>query len=138
MTRPEIEEIVRIWQERFKLDRWDIKVRWEMPVELGYDAEIKISDDYEQASIRIQQLEDTTGEVITKPYTSWTREEANGIIVHELLHIFEKQTRRPLEKFIPDEDPTQAQELLWDWYVHAAENWVDRLASIIVDLAGIA
>jgi len=47
-----------VWQGRLGLGHWDIKVRWEIPIGLDANAEIKISDDYEQASIRIQTSAD--------------------------------------------------------------------------------
>lgn len=133
MTREQVEQIVEGWRQRLRLGHWAIKVRWETPVEKGYDAEIKISDDYEQATIRIQQQDDPDGDPPSKSYVHWTEREANEVIVHELLHVFEKQTRRPLEQFMPDK-PTPAHDLLWAWYTHGAENWVDRLAVAIVDL----
>lgn len=136
MTKERIEEIVRVWQSRLQLGHWDIKIRWEMPVELTIDAEIKISDDYEQASIRIQQLTDPSSDPPTYSFVTWDDYAANRTIVHELLHIFEKQTRRSIESAEPVL-PKTAYELMWAWYCHGSENWVDRLAIILVELGGV-
>lgn len=136
MNQEAIEHIVQVWQQRLRLTHWDIQVRWGLPVDKSCDAEIKISDDYEQASIRIQTIDDPDTEPPTEHFSKWTPEQANRIIVHELLHIYEKQTKRPLEQFMP-EKPTPAHDLLWAWYEHGAENWVDRLAMIFVDLVGV-
>lgn len=134
MTKEGIEEIVAVWQGRLRLQNWHIKVRWEKEVEFGADAEIKISDDYEQASIRIQQGADAaTG---TESFETWSDWYANKTIVHELLHIFEKQTGRAAET-TQNTMSNQCYELFWAWYSHGAENWVDRLAVILVDLAGV-
>jgi hypothetical protein len=137
MIPEKVEEILTEWQQRLRLYNWDLKIRWEMPCELGCDAEIRISDDYEQASLRIQQVDDpTTTPSPTRSYRTWSDHEANRVIVHELLHIFEKQTKRAVEAAGPIM-PKNTYELLWAWYEHGSENWVDRIAIILVELGGV-
>lgn len=137
MSTAEIERIVEVWQGRLGLAGWDVRVRWEMPCARGCDAEIKIANDYEQASIRIQQDEDPDSDPQTRPFTNWTTDYANYTVVHELLHIFEHQTKRAvgsLEGVIP----SGVYDVFSAWYDHGAENWVDRLARVLVDVGGVA
>ena len=135
--KEELERILSVWQKRLKLDHWDIKIRWDKSCPTGAEAECKISNDYEQASIRIQQVDDPTTDPPTRPFTAWTDYDTNLNIVHELLHCFEKETRHAIEAAGPV-TPNSAYEVLYAWYVHGAENWVDRLSIILVDLAGMA
>ena len=137
MTKADIERIVSVWQERLGLSHWDIKVRWEMPVSKGDDAEIRVHQDYEQASMRIQQDTDPASTPPTVPFTTWTEKQANLVVVHELLHVFEKETRRPAES-LEDVLSSSSYTMFWSWYEHGAENWVDRLAARIVEMGGVA
>lgn len=136
MTREQLEHILREWQRRLRLDHWDIQIRWHLPVDKENEAEIRISDDYEQASIRISQHDEPDSDIPCEGFTSWSARRANEILVHELLHIFEKQTKRPVQAYLP-EKANLASELFWTWYEHGAENWVERLSLILVDLAGV-
>lgn len=137
MTKPEVERVVAVWQERLGLGRWDIKVRWERPVERGCDAEIKISEDYEQASILVQQDTDPLSDPPTRSFETWTVDDVNLTIVHELLHVFEKATRRPAAA-VSSALSSSAYEVFWSWYEHGAESWVNLLTFALVDLAGPA
>lgn len=139
MTKEQVESLLEDWKQRLGLGHWNIKVNWDMPVELGVDAEIKIHNDYEQASIRIQQrtapADDEADRAPTRPFTEWTDKEGSHVIVHELLHIFEKQTSRAVQA-AESSMSKPAYELLWSWYSHGSENWVDRLAQVLVSLGG--
>jgi hypothetical protein len=135
VTADEVERIVAVWQARLGLSHWDIKVRWEKQVDDGHDATIVISEDYDQASVRIQQKDDP--ESNTRPFSAWSEREANVVIVHELLHVFEIETRRPALALANVLSKT-SYEMFWSWYEHGAENWVDRLSIILVDVAGCA
>jgi hypothetical protein len=135
VTRAEIERITAVWQERLGLDRWDIRVRWELSPPKGCDAEVRIAKDYEQASIRIQQTDDPESDPQTKPFTTWSQEYANYTVVHELLHIFEYQTKRSVEA-LEGVISASAYDMFAAWYDHGAENWVDRLAQRLVELVG--
>jgi len=139
MTQEELERILNVWQCRLQLDHWDIKVKWEVPCSLASEAEIKISNDYEQASLRIQQQSDPTTDPPTRSFVDWTEYDTNINIVHELLHVFEKETHRPIEAAGTNGVmSSSAYEILLAWYQHGAENWVDRLSIILVNLAGVA
>lgn len=139
MTKDEVERIVTEWQARLGLSHWDIRVVWDKEVEEGCEASIKVSDDYEQASIRIQQIPDEkTG---APHYEGWTDRYANETIVHELLHVFEIGTRLSVAALEPSVTGVVSKaiyELTYARYMHEAENWIDRLAKRFVDLAGLA
>lgn len=133
LTREQLERVLSVWQERLRLGHWDIQIRWHLrpgqnpdgtgEADEGIDAEIRIHDYHDQASIRLAE-----------GWEKWDLKMANHTIVHELLHIFEHQTKYPMEKWFQN---TRAEEYAWDLYVRGAENWVDRLALILVDLAGV-
>lgn len=142
MTREEIERIVSVWQERLGLSHWDIKVNWKVSVERDGDAEIRCAEDYPQASIRFQhnQYDEPDPEnnfPAQDSYEKWDAKKANIIIVHELLHCFEKGPRNVAEA-MGNALPKQAYEVMWAWYTHEAEGWVDALALRFVELAGLA
>ena len=105
-----------------------MKIRWELPVETEdkTEAEIRVHDDYDQASIRIRE-----------GYEEWTPEHANVTIVHELLHTFERGSKQAVSCLDLVTKP-DAFEMIWHRYLHESENWIDRLAIILVDLGGLA
>lgn len=133
MTHEQLEVVLREWQRRLRLGHWDIQIRWHLlpgqnadgsgEVDSGCDAEIRIHDYHDQASIRLHE-----------DWNKWDLQMANHTLVHELLHIFEHQTKFPLEKWLGE---SRGEAYAWDLYVKGAENWVDRLAIILVDLAGV-
>jgi hypothetical protein len=84
VTTEDVERIVAAWQSRLGLSHWDIKVRWEKPCEPDSQAQIVISEDYDQASVRIQQVDDPNTN--SQPFTEWSDRVANVVVVHELLH----------------------------------------------------
>lgn len=121
--------IVRGWQKRLRLQNYAITIVFEdsdpNADDSDYQAKIKVSDDYESARLAIRS-----------DYVSWKERLANEVIVHELLHIFENGTGTAVESLeeVLDAD---AYKLILARYSSAAENMVDRLALIIVALAGV-
>lgn len=132
MTKTELEVILARWARVLRLENWNITIPWDMPCDPGIYAEIKISADYEQASMRIQQATDPDTDPPTVPFWEWDERLTNCILVHELLHIFENPVRRTVEA-AELAMPKSAFDIFNDWYVHGAENWVDRLSIILVD-----
>lgn len=134
MTKDDVQFILDIWAARLNLTNWDIKIRWELrpgmepdgtgEAEKGIDAEIKVHDYHEQASNRLAE-----------DWPSWSRDQMNRTLVHELLHIYEKETHRPVDQARNVmSGPTF--EMFWGWYVAGRERWVEKLAQALVDLAG--
>jgi hypothetical protein len=126
MTKAELERILAVWQERLRLGHWNITIKWDREVADDNEAEIRVHDWYEQASISFH-----------KKFTEWDETHANTTVVHELLHCFERDCKSAIEAMGPVASAS-VYELLWSRYIAGAENWIDRLALILVELAGPA
>ena len=124
MTKRRLRAIVNEWQRRLRLQNWEITLHWGGLTD-DY-ALIKVSADYENANLRFRQ-----------DFPGWTEEFANETVVHELLHIFERGVAQATESLEEVLEPT-AYKLFAHRYSHEAENWVDRLSIILVDIAGLA
>ena len=131
MTEVEMERILATWIGRLRLRDWDIKINYvlrpgEKPdgtgIDTDNDAEIRVHDYHEQATIR---LDATWGE--------WDSDKANRVIVHELLHVYERETWRPVDQ-AQNAMSKPAFEMLWGWYVAGRERWIEKLANAIVDM----
>lgn len=135
MTRTELERILAEWQRRLRISDWDIKIRWELrpgqnpdgtgEIDKDADAEIRVHDYHEQASIRLKA-----------DWETWDPHFASRVIVHELLHIFEAETKRPVDQ-AQNAMSKQAFEMLWGWYVAGRERWVEKLAQAIVEMTDL-
>lgn len=124
MTKRHVERIVREWQSTLGLDSWRIKINWDVAADEGDFAKIKVSDSYENAELRLEA-----------GFREWDSQTANETIVHELLHIFENQAGCIVESLEKIMEPN-AYYLLENHYTQMVENWIDRLAIILVGLAG--
>lgn len=128
MTRKEVEYVLAVWKERLRLTHWTIKIRWDEEgapeLETDDEARIKVADDYEEAFIRL-----------APEWSTWTAEELNRILVHELIHTFENDAGVAIEA-LEGRIPAGLFSLLECWYTHEVEKMVDRLALIIIELAG--
>jgi len=123
MTREQLERIIATWQERLRLRDWDVKISVH-EADSENDAEIHVHDYHEQASIRLNPK-----------WVDWDVGLANRVIVHELLHIHEQETKRPVDQ-AQNAMTKPAYEMLWGWYVAGRERWIEKLAQAIVDMAG--
>lgn len=123
MTKARVERILREWQTTLKLSHWRIRVNWDAPSDEDCHANIKVDDSYENASIRVDPA-----------FREWTERFTHETIVHELLHIFENQAGCVVESLERIMEP-HAYYLLENHYTQMVENWIDRLALIIVELA---
>jgi hypothetical protein len=126
MTREELQRILSVWQQRLHLDHWDLTIRWDREVSEDNEAEIRVHDWYDQASISFH-----------KEFEKWDERHANTTVVHELLHCFERDSKTAVEAMV-NVTTSKVYELAWSRYVAGAEKWVDRLAAILVELAGPA
>ena len=124
MTKKDLERIVAVWQQRLKLQNYRIEFLWNQDTE-GY-AEIKVHDDYEEATLKFGPR-----------FREWDTSLANKVVVHELLHIFENGTGIVAES-LEDILESHAYALFTSRYNHECENWIDRLAFILVELGGNA
>jgi len=126
MTRTELERILAVWQDRLRLGHWSIKIVWDREISDENEAEIRVHDWYEQASIGV-----------SKKFEQWDSRHANTTIVHELLHCFERDCKAAVEA-MANVSGQAVYELLWSRYLAGAEAWIDRLAIVLVDLTGHA
>ena len=117
LTEERITELVATWQQRLRLGHYDLRVCFNLPTEKDSDAEIRIHDYYDQGTVRING----------KEFQHWTDAYANSVIVHELVHIFEKKVRLTADAAC-EALSSQATEVFWAWYLVASEQMVENLA----------
>ena len=117
MTKPQLERILRTWQRRLKLEHWDIKIDWNNPADDGAIADNERMNKYDDSIIRL-----------SRTWPSWDSTYAAATIVHELLHCHDRDLQEAMKAL--DGDKT--------WSAHELEGFVDRLAVILVGLAGPA
>lgn len=127
MSRREVERIFAAWQRRLRLDAWEVELGFG-EVEDGSHAEVSVNGDYERARIDLSPA-----------WRTWTREHANRVAAHELVHLVAH-----------DLDWCSGGELLGEHLrpdVHAAvravhghhlERVVERLACVLVREVGLA
>ena len=127
MTRDEILGIVEHWQHRLDLGHWRITV----------DPAETLDDDEANAEIRIEEDYDSAKIVLAAGFTGWTREWANKVVVHELLHVVLRDLEEHV-KAVKTFAAGPAFDLFIDRYNHECEGVVDRLACRLVALAGAA
>lgn len=126
MTRRRLETIAKVWQRRLKLEHWELVVDWSEPCEDGYLAVASRSDMYDTALIRVRD-----------DFAKWSERKANEIVVHELLHLHE----RDLCEAISDATSTlnkQAGRIVRAVMQREREGLVDRLSMILVEIGGTA
>lgn len=125
LAQKDLDLIIRTWVKRLQLDRFRIHVIVDADDLEGGDASCKVSDDYEQATIRF-----------ARGWQRWTRLYANAVVVHELLHVHENGMGIAFEALEEVTDSTSAWKLIDARYNHEAEAFVDRLAWILIGLGG--
>lgn len=130
LTRADIEHIVTVWRERLYLAHWQIVFVWEKPLEqddpLGEAlAEIDRYEEYDYGFLRVG-----------RNFQTWSREDANKTLVHELMHLATRDLEwaaDAVERVLhPDAYKLHAARMK-----HETEAHVDRLATILVDLGGV-
>lgn len=125
MNQQWVVECVERWQKRLLLDHYDIRVRFNIDVDKEADAEIKIHDFYDQATVRING----------DKFEHWTEAWAEAVVVHELVHVFEKRVRRIVDK-TADGMNGLTTEIFWGWYETASEQMVENLAKAFLTAYG--
>jgi hypothetical protein len=123
LTRADLEGMVEVWAERLHLEAWDIKIVWNAPLDSENDF-AKIERDYLYAKLHF-----------AGNWSTWERNVANRVVVHELLHL----TTRDLDVVMDDlKEPlgTIVHTIVAARYLHEVEGFVDNLATILVELAG--
>jgi len=127
VTKAKIEQIVRVWQSRLKLDHWRITVDWQRPSPPGSYAEVILEGDtYDVATVRLD----------LRGYPKWDQRMANETIVHELVHLHERDLRFAITS-AEDMVAKPAWALYWDRVTHEREGLVDRVATVLVELGGL-
>lgn len=124
MTQRELEAILRLWQGRLGLERWELKVEWDKPAGEDFEAQIFCSADYDSARIRFEP-----------EWSKWTREHAHKVIVHELLHALHRDIDNVLSG-LDGQLHRDAQNVVEWQYRHALEGMIERLALRLVEISG--
>lgn len=125
MTKAQMERIVREWQRRLGLERWDLDVAWDPALE-GSDASTWRSDSYDRATLRFDP-----------EWASWDVEFTNRIVAHELLHLLTRDVD-VVVKDAQDQMHRDAGTLIERRYLHEIEGFVDRIAYRLVEIGGCA
>jgi len=127
LTRADLEQLVEMWQHRLGFDRWGIRIDWAVPA-ADAAAEIKPWHVYDYATIRFNQTAE-------KGFQTWSRTIANRNVVHELLHLALRDVDYAVEtgELVMSTPVWKLFEANVD---NACEAAIDRLATVIVDLAG--
>lgn len=123
MTRIQTERLLRLWQHRLGLERWEIDVAWDQPTAEDAHAQMVRSTTYETATLHLAE-----------DFKSWSDLKMNQILVHELLHCSTRdldQVHASSEEWLPD----HAWRLLDERYGFELEQAIDKLAARLVELA---
>ena len=122
--RDELERIVAVWQQRLRLGHWQIRIDWDTPSD--HHADIKPWSVYDYATLRFNSAAPT-----------WSPLIANRNIVHELLHLALRDVDYAVEtaELVMAANTYKLFEAAVD---NASEAAIDRLATVLVHLAGPA
>lgn len=123
MTKKQLERIVRDWQSRLGLERWDISIRWDRSLENSDAyAEIKVHETYDQASIYFEAtLLNQSERIVT------------ATVIHELLHALHRdidQAWKSATGALHPDANVQADARYYSVY----EAFIDRVALRIYEL----
>ena len=124
MTQDEIQRVFDEWVDRLNLGHYDLVLRFDLPVGEDNEAEIRLSEYYDQGSIRIGT-----------DYPEWSAEWGEAVIVHELMHVFEGYVRRVVYAVLPTLSGAM-QEVVSTWYQRESERMVEDLSQRFLRAAG--
>jgi hypothetical protein len=124
MTRPQLVRIVEVWQSRLRLTHWDLTVDTDTPANGEAIAECIRHHSYDTADLRFRP-----------DWPTWSRRYANDTVVHELMHLQERDLSEAVNTAQLFCHP-EAWKQFNDRCEHEREGLVDRLATILVDLGG--
>jgi hypothetical protein len=121
MTQEQIEDLVARWVPRLSLTHWKLTVDWENAAE-DCEAQVDWADSYDEAVLHFAET-----------HTDWTRDKAEHVVVHELVHLIfrdlqatAKAGRTPLG--------LAARTVAEVAFEHELEGVVDRVAAALVAL----
>lgn len=121
-TQKEARRIVAVWQERLRLDAWEVEIDFSAPAEDDASAAILISDDYLRAVIYLGE--------------GWERAPAakfERTMVHELVHLLTFGMRSAQKSILYKGLLTRAvEEQFNDRFEHEWECSVETLSVVLV------
>jgi hypothetical protein len=128
VTERELNQILRRWQRRMGLERWQIELDLEKPTEsFGENdwhwAELARSNNYEEATIRLHP-----------EWRSWSAEKAEHHLVHELVHVWTRDLEETL-KLVDFHVPHAVHTLIQEAFAQRLEAAVDLIARRLVVIA---
>lgn len=126
MTKALGERIIREWQARLGLERWEILIVWDEPTDENDNARTWRSSWYDNARI-----------YFNVEWPKWMREKFEQTTIHELLHLCHRdvdQSWNDLEGQLHRDAWKMADER----YMHSMEGFIDRLAYRLLEVGGPA
>lgn len=124
MTHKQLERIVRDWQQRLGLERWEITIEWDKPTDDNVMAEIAPYQTYDTATLKF-----------SADHVKWSAAIGEQTVVHELLHVCLRDVSTSW-RAASDELHPAAKQHADGRYTDATEGFVDRLAYRLMEIAG--
>lgn len=132
MNQSEIYFILNEWKKRLYLHEWDFDIDWDTPAIIDDEecgsknyAQIWVSKDYFDANLKL-----------SADWQSWTVEEANLNLVHELLHVKSRDTRHTIEYTLQGQLHRDVYDIIRSGYNHAEEAFLEAMARILINIGG--
>lgn len=126
MTRARLERVVRVWQQRLGLERWDIAIEWDEPCGEDANAATWRSSSYDRAEIRWD-----------KEWRKWSARKANEYAVHELLHLHLRDVDEVVGS-LEGQLHRDSYALVDGRYLHEVEGLIERLTYRLIEIGGEA
>jgi hypothetical protein len=125
-SRADLEHIMRTWQKRLHLEHWSIEIAWNSPLPATETlGEMDIHGSYDFTKLKLAENCDT-----------WSRYDANTIIVHELLHLTFRDLWSVCEAIGATASGSGAR-IAETLFVHESEGVIDRMATCLVEQGGV-
>lgn len=125
LTRADVVEVFALWQQRMRLTHWKLSFVFDEAPITGSWADVTCEDAYDEAKVRI-----------AAGFEGWGRDELNVIAAHELVHVLMRDLDVAVQSAEKQIRPAALVEWWLDRYTHEAEGVVERVAQLLVDLAG--
>lgn len=122
MTRKQAEAIIRDWQDRLGLERWNIEIKWDEPAGEGNNAKTWRAGWYDDARMYFDP-----------EWPTWSHEKFEQTTIHELLHLL----HRGVDEAWNDVDGQlhrDAWSLADKRYLQEMEGFIDRLAKRLQEI----
>jgi hypothetical protein len=124
VTKREVQEIVTLWTRRLGLERWEITIDWTENAQPGADSTVWVSQSYETATLYVAH----------PAWRTWTRAEAEGHVVHELVHLLTRDFDE-IERMITEQLPPAVDKVIHTAFGHRREAMVELIARRFVALS---